>query len=56
MKWLRNIKKSNAGKTSLYIFRSLKVKKVELKLGAPTGGVQQSAFNNFAKFAVKHLC
>ena len=26
-----------------------------MKLEALTGGVQQSAFNNFAKFTVKHL-
>ena len=27
-----------------------------MKLEALTGGVLQSAFNNFAKFTVKHLC
>ena len=32
------------------------VKKAELKLEALTEGVLQSAFNNFAKFTVKHLC
>ena len=36
MKQLRNIKKeSNAGKTQIYEFRVLRVKKVELKLKAP---------------------
>ena len=35
--------------------RGLRVKKVEWKLEALTGGVLQSAFNNFAKFTVKHL-
>ena len=35
--------------------RGLRVKKVELKLETLTGGVLQSAFNNFAKFTVKHL-
>ena len=51
MKWLTNIqKKNNAVKTWRYILRSLRVKKVELKLEALTGGVLQSAFNNFTKF------
>ena len=56
MKWLRNNQKSNAGKAQIYDFGGLRVKKVELKLEALTGGVLQIAFNNFAKFAVKHLC
>ena len=33
--------------------RGLRVRKAEEK--APTGGVLQSAFNNFPKFTVKHL-
>ena len=48
--------KSNAGKTQIYDFGGLRVKKVELKIEALTGGVLQIAFNNFAKFSVKHLC
>ena len=40
----------------MYVLRGLRVKKVELKLEALTGGVLQSDFNNFAKFTVKHLC
>ena len=47
--------KSNAGETQIYDFGGLRVKKVELKIEALTGGVLQIAFNNFAKFAVKHL-
>ena len=48
MKWFRNIyKKSNSGKTQIYVFRGLRVKKVKLKLDAS---------NNFANFTVKHLC
>ena len=36
--------------------RVLRVQKVELKLEALTGGVLKSAFNNFARFTVKHMC
>ena len=32
------------------------MRRVELKLEALTGGVLKSAFNNFPKFTVKHLC
>ena len=39
----------------MYVFRGLKVKKVGLKSETLTGGVLQSAFNNFAKFSAKHL-
>ena len=39
MKWLRNIKKINVGKTYVYVFHGLRVKKVELKLEALTRGV-----------------
>ena len=45
----------NAGKTQIYVFRGLRVKKVTLKSKALTGGVIHSVFNNFAKFTVKHL-
>ena len=37
----------------IYVFRGLRVKRVELKLEVLTGGVLQSAFNNFAKFTIK---
>ena len=40
----------------MYVFHWVRVKKIELKLEALTGGVLQSAFNNFIKFTVKHLC
>ena len=56
MKWLGNIKKRNAGKTQICVFRGLRVKMVEVKLEALTGWVLQSAFNNFAQFTAKHLC
>ena len=53
MKWLRNIKKKvMLGKR---LSRGLRVRRVGLKLKALTGGVLQSAFNNFAKFTEKHL-
>ena len=39
----------------LYVFHGLRVKKVQLKLEALAGGVLQSAFKNFAKFAGKYL-
>ena len=52
MKWLRN-RKSDAGKTYIYVFRGLRVKQVELKSEAFTGGVLESASNNFAKLAKK---
>ena len=55
MKWLKNIKKSNAGKRCIYVFRGLRVKKVALKSEALMGGVRQGPFNNFKKFTVKHL-
>ena len=55
IKWLRNIKKSNAGKTWRYFLHGLRVKKFELKLEALTGEVLLRAFSNFAKFRVKHL-
>ena len=56
MKWLRNIKKkTNAGKTQIYVFRGLRVKKFALKSEALTGGVLHNTFNNFANFTVKHL-
>ena len=47
--------KSNAGETQIYDFGGLRVKKVELKIEALTGGVRQGPFNNFKKFTVKHL-
>ena len=56
MKRLKNIKKSNAGRTCIYVFRGLRVKKVALKSEALTGGVLQGPFNNFKKLTVKHLC
>ena len=34
----------------------LRVKEVKLKLEALTEEILQRAFNNFAKFTVKHLC
>ena len=37
LRWLRNIKKSNAVKTQIYVFRGLRLKKVALKPEALTG-------------------
>ena len=54
MNWLRNIKKSNAGKTYIYVFRGLRVKKVPLKSQALTGGVPQGAFNHGEQFCKIH--
>ena len=58
MKWLRNKKKVMLGKRRYASCVVLKfwIRRVELKLEALTGGVLKSAFNNFAKFTVKHLC
>ena len=39
----------------IYVLHGLRVMKVELKLETLTRGVVQSAFDNFAKFTVKHL-
>ena len=56
MKWPRNIKKSNSGKTSFAkdIFRCLRVKKVALKLEALTEEVLQGAFNHGEQFCKLH--
>ena len=58
MKWLRYQKRNNAGKTYIYVFRGLRIKKAALTaLTAETftGGVLLGAFKNFAKFTIKHL-
>ena len=56
MKWLKIIKKEKLmlGKRRLRLSRP-NVKKIKLKLEAPTMEVIQRAFNNFSKLTVKHL-
>ena len=56
MKWLRNIKKRLMLGKRRYTSFAVWVKKVKWELEAITGGVLQSASNNYAKFTVKHLC